>query len=180
MTTKTVPESPTPRSSNPWIIARAADEIPAEWDRETFAEIAPYIQERLVRFDEVPGKVDFLFWTSDAPIEYDEPSWTKAFGPEWARPLLDDLITEFATLGAGAGWTADALKAATEHVMERYELKLGKVQAVPRVAVTGRQVARRTIPVGSVRAILGQSRHRDPVVATGAQVGMCWKISRAT
>ena len=121
-------------------IARAAEEIPAEWDRDTFAEIAPYIQERLVRFDEVPGKVDFLFWPSDAPIEYDEPSWTKAFGPAWARPLLDDLIGAFTELGAGSRWTADALKSATEHAMEQYELKLGKAQAVPRVAVTGRAV----------------------------------------
>jgi glutamyl-tRNA synthetase len=120
-------------------IARAAEEIPAEWDRATFAEIAPYIQERLVRFDEVPGKVDFLFWPSHAPLEYDEPSWTKAFGPAWASPLLDDLIGAFTELGAGR-WTADALKSATEHVMERYELKLGKAQAVPRVAVTGRAV----------------------------------------
>jgi hypothetical protein len=43
-----------------------------------------------------------------------------------------------------------------------------------RVAVTGRQVDRRTTPAGSVRAILGQSRHRDPVAAPGAQVGICW------
>jgi len=49
-----------------------------------------------------------------------------------------------------------------------------------RVAVRGRQVDRRTTPAGSVRAILGQSRHRDPVAALSAQVGSCWKISRAT
>jgi len=121
-------------------IERAAEEIPAEWDRATFAAIAPYIQERLVRFDEVPGKVDFLFWPSDAPVEYDEPSWAKAFAPEWARPLLDDLAGAFDALDSAAGWNADALKTATEEVMARYELKLGKAQAPPRIAVTGRAV----------------------------------------
>ena len=39
--------------------------LPAEWDRDRFAAIAPHIQERLVTFDEVPGKVDFLFWPTD-------------------------------------------------------------------------------------------------------------------
>ncbi len=53
-------------------IERAQREIPADWDRDRFAAIAPYIQERLVTFGEVPGKVDFLFWPTDAPIEYDE------------------------------------------------------------------------------------------------------------
>ena len=46
-------------------IERAAEELPAEWDRDRFAAIAPYIQERLVTFAEVPGKVDFLFWPTD-------------------------------------------------------------------------------------------------------------------
>ena len=117
-------------------IERAAQEIPADWDRDRFAAIAPYIQERLVTFGEVPGKVDFLFWPTDEPIEYDEGSWDKAFGPEWALPLLGDLIVGFDT----AEWTADGLKAATETAMDRYELKLGKAQAPPRVAVTGRAV----------------------------------------
>ncbi len=118
--------------------AGRARRFPAEWDRDRFAAIAPHIQERLVTFDEVPGKVDFLFWPTDAPIEYDEASWAKAFAPEWARPLLDDLIGRVRRLTPA--WTADALKAATEQVMARYELKLGKAQAPPRVAVTGRAV----------------------------------------
>ncbi len=121
-------------------IARASEEIPDAWDRDTFAAIAPHIQERLVKFDEVPGKVDFVFWPSDAPVDYDEPSWAKAFAPEWARPLLDDLTGAFEGLSDAGRWTADVLKTATEEVMARYELKLGKAQAPLRVAVTGRAV----------------------------------------
>ena len=118
-------------------IERAGTELPDDWDRERFAAIAPYIQERLTTLTEVPGKVDFLFWPDGSPIDYDEPSWDKAFGAEWAKPLLDDVIAEY---GALADWTADALKVALEDVMARYELKLGKAQAPVRVAVTGRSV----------------------------------------
>jgi glutamyl-tRNA synthetase len=121
-------------------IERAAKEIPDDWDRGRFAAIAPYIQERLVRFDEVPGKVDFLFWPFDAPIAYDADSWAKAFGADWAVPLLNDVTAAYDRLDAASGWTADALKSATEAVMEIHGVKLGKAQAVPRVAVTGRSV----------------------------------------
>jgi glutamyl-tRNA synthetase len=121
-------------------IERAAQEIPDAWDRDRFAAIAPYIQERLVRFDEVPGKVDFLFWPFDAPIVYDPDSWAKAFGADWAVPLLHDVTAAYGGLDVESGWTADALKAATEAVMEIHGVKLGKAQAVPRVAVTGRSV----------------------------------------
>ena len=118
-------------------IDRAGTELPADWDRERFAAIAPHIQERLTTLLEVPGKVDFLFWPDGEPVEYDEASWDKAFGAEWAIPLLDDVIGAYAAL---ADWTADALKSTLEDVMQRYELKLGKAQAPVRVAVTGRSV----------------------------------------
>ena len=87
-------------------------------------------------FAEVPGKVDFLFWPTDGEIEYDEPSWDKAFAPEWAAPLLDDVIAAFVDVS----WDADALKGAVEQAMTEYGLKLGKAQAPVRVAVTGRSV----------------------------------------
>jgi glutamyl-tRNA synthetase len=118
-------------------VVRAGDELPDGWDRDRFAAIAPHIQERLTTLKEVPEKVDFLFWPDGEPVEYDQPSWDKAFGSEWAAPLLDDVIGAY---GAVADWNADALKLTLEDVMERYELKLGKAQAPVRIAVTGRSV----------------------------------------
>jgi glutamyl-tRNA synthetase len=118
-------------------IARASEELPADWDRERFAAIAPHIQERLTTLVEVPEKVDFLFWPDGADVEYDDASWSKAFGPDWAEPLLIDVIGAYDAL---ADWNADALKVALEDVMTRYELKLGKAQAPVRVATTGRSV----------------------------------------
>ncbi len=134
-------------------IERASREIPDDWDRDRFAAIAPHIQERLVHFDEVPGKVDFLFWPFDAPIDYDPDSWNKAFGAEWALPLLRDVSAAYGGLDGDSGWTAEALKAATEAVMEIHGVKLGKAQAVPRVAVTGRAVGP---PLFESLEVLGQ------------------------
>lgn len=118
-------------------VERAGAELPVEWDRARFAAIAPHIQERLTTLTEVPDKVDFLFWPDGSPIDYDEPSWDKAFGAEWARPLLGDVIEAYRSV---PDWNADALKVALEDVMARYELKLGKAQAPVRVAATGRSV----------------------------------------
>ncbi len=118
-------------------VERAGEELPADWDRARFAAIAPHIQERLTTLREVPEKIDFLFWSDDADVEYDAAAWAKAFEPEWAAPLLADVIGAYGPLDA---WFADGLKEVLEDVMARYELKLGKAQAPIRVAVTGRAV----------------------------------------
>ena len=117
-------------------VERADAELPADWDRARFAAIAPHIQERLTTLNEVPDKVDFLFWPDGRPIDYETASWDKAFTPEWSVPLLADVIEVYRT----APWTADDLKAALESAMESYSIKLGKAQAPVRVAVTGRTV----------------------------------------
>ncbi len=112
----------------------ACDEwIPAEWDRQRFADIAPHIQQRLVTMADAAGVVDFLFM--DDP-EIDEVSWDKTMTTDYALPLLRDTIGAYGE----ADWNPDALKATLEDVMARYELKLGKAQAPVRVAVTGRTV----------------------------------------
>jgi glutamyl-tRNA synthetase len=95
--------------------------------------MAPHIQPRLVTLADAPGVVDFLFL--DEPV-VDPASWDKTMTSDVAEPLLADAIEVYER----ADWTADALKAALEEVMVRYELKLGKAQAPVRVAVTGRTV----------------------------------------
>jgi glutamyl-tRNA synthetase len=115
---------------------RASAELPADWDRERFAAIAPQIQERLTTMRDVPGTVDFLFWPDGAAIEYDQGSWDKAFAPDWSVALLNDVIDVYSDVP----WAADELKRHLEVVMERYSIKLGKAQAPVRVAITGRSV----------------------------------------
>ncbi|NND73460.1 MAG: glutamate--tRNA ligase [Ilumatobacter sp.] len=123
-------------------VAAASVELPADWDRARFAEIAPHIQERLETLKDVPATVDFLFWPAGAdaePVDYDEASWDKATKPEWSGAFLADVIGAYEALGEHP-WDAATLKATMEDLMGRYEIKLGKAQALPRVAVTGRAV----------------------------------------
>jgi glutamyl-tRNA synthetase len=107
--------------------------LPDDWDLDRFRAMAPHIQPRLVTLADAPGVVDFLFL--DEPV-VDPASWDKTMTSDVAEPLLADAIDVYER----ADWTADALKAALEEVMVRYELKLGKAQAPVRVAVTGRTV----------------------------------------
>lgn len=118
-------------------VSAASAELPADWDRARFAEMAPHIQQRLVTMRDVPGSVDFLFLPDGAELDYDAKSWDKAMKPDWAISLLRDVRDAYAALGA---WNAAALKESIEASMAAYEIKLGKAQAPLRVAVTGRSV----------------------------------------
>lgn len=128
-------------------------ELPADWDRERFADIAPHIMERLERLGDAPGVVDFLFLGDGVDPEIDAASWDKATKPEWAASMLADVTSAYEDLTPDA-WTADSLKAVMETVMGPYEIKLGKAQALPRVAVTGRSVGP---PLFESFEVLGQA-----------------------
>ena len=117
----------------PWLLGEKAPWSAANYDAKVFAEIAPLIQTRVQLLQEVPSMVDFLF--CDLPT-IDDAAFTKAFAPEWASATLIEIRDAFKT----CEFTPDALKAVVEAVGEKYTLKLGKLQAPLRVAVTGRSV----------------------------------------
>jgi len=107
---------------------------PAERYRpEVFRSMAPLVQTRVTTVVEVASMVDFLFLAD--PV-VDDADRAKAFAPQWASAALDEIDASFAE----APWDAESLKAAVEVVGERHGVKLGKVQAPLRVAVTGRAV----------------------------------------
>ena len=114
-------------------IERAAPWLPEAWrGTEIFRVMAPLVQERVKRLDEVPGMVDFLFL--EEPV-IDEQAWGKAMKSP-AADVLDGVIEAYAT----CAWDAESLKAAAEAVGERHGLKPSKAQAPVRVAITGRSV----------------------------------------
>ncbi|HEX3946417.1 MAG TPA: glutamate--tRNA ligase family protein, partial [Acidimicrobiales bacterium] len=85
---------------------------PERFDAEIFAAMAPLVQERVTRFDEVPGMVDFLFLAE--PV-IDQPSWDKAVARDAAAAdLLAAAIAAYET----CAWTAGAIKSATLEVGE--------------------------------------------------------------
>ena len=130
----------------PWLLGEKAPWSAANYDAKVFAEIAPLIQTRVQLLQEVPSMVDFLF--CDLPT-IDDAAFTKAFAPEWASATLIEIRDAFKT----CEFAPDALKAVVEAVGEKHTLKLGKLQAPLRVAVTGRSVGP---PVFEPIAMLGR------------------------
>ena len=63
-------------------------------------------------------------------------AWAKVMKPEWAAPLLRDVLGSFRTID----WRAEVLKAEVERIGERYGANKSKSQAPVRVAITGRAV----------------------------------------
>ena len=101
--------------------------------QDIFRGMAELVQTRVTALTEVPAMVDFFFLDEPA---IDEASWAKATKDEWASAVLSETTVAYAT----AEWNHDALKAVIEQVGEKHGLKLGKVQAPIRVAITGRTV----------------------------------------
>ena len=108
--------------------------------------------ERLERLGDAPGMVDFLFLADGELPEIDDAAWDKAAKPDWAAPLLIELTEAYAAMDP-ARWQADDLKTEIERVMATHEIKLGRAQALPRVAVSGRSVGP---PLFESLEVLGQ------------------------
>jgi glutamyl-tRNA synthetase len=142
----------TPESA-PWRPREYATPWPTERFRaDVFAAIAPLVQERIARLDEIPAMVDFLF-TSDAP--YDEAAFDKAIrSNELSRQILATLVDELAT----AAFSPEELHALVAAVGERFEVTLRKAQAPVRVALTGRTIGP---PLFEAMVILGRDEVRD-------------------
>ena len=117
----------------PWLLGEKAPWLAEKFDAKVFAEIAPLVQTRVQLLQEVPSMVDFLF--CDLPT-IDDVSFAKAFAPEWATETLVEIRDGFKT----CEFNAESLKSVVEAVGEKHSLKLGKLQAPLRVAVTGRSV----------------------------------------
>jgi glutamyl-tRNA synthetase len=129
-------------------IERASPWLPEAWrGTDAFRTMAPLVQERVKRLDEVPGMVDFLFVDD---VEVDDASWVKAMKAP-AAEVLDGVVDAYAT----CPWDPASLKAAAEAVGEQHGLKPSKAQAPVRVAVTGRTVGP---PLYDAIAVLGRER----------------------
>lgn len=117
----------------PFLIGETMPWPAGNFKQDIFRGMAELVQTRVTALTEVPAMVDFFFL--DEPV-IDDASWAKATKDEWASAVLGETTTAYAT----AEWNHDSLKAVIEQVGEKHGLKLGKVQAPIRVAITGRTV----------------------------------------
>lgn len=117
----------------PFLIGETMPWPAGNFKQDIFRGMAELVQTRVTALTEVPAMVDFFFL--DEPV-IDDASWAKATKDEWASAVLGETTAAYAT----AEWNHDSLKAIIEQVGEKHGLKLGKVQAPIRVAITGRTV----------------------------------------
>lgn len=120
-------------ASEPLLTSADAPWSPSHYRSDTYRAIAPLVQTRVTTMAEVVPMVDFLF-LADAPR--DDAAFAKAFGPEWAQAAMVEIADALAT----CEWNAEAIKGVVERAGESRGVKLGKVQAPVRVAITGRSV----------------------------------------
>jgi glutamyl-tRNA synthetase len=132
----------------PWVDEWRGQHPDATWNPAAFRELAPVLQMRAVTLGDAPGQVDYLMYRD--PI-VDPDSWAKTMSTDVAAPVLRESIAAYRDVP----WTVDALKAALEEISERLigPKKLGKAQAPPRVAVTGRTVGP---PLFEILEVLGR------------------------
>lgn len=104
----------------------------ALFDEQTFRRMAPLVQERVERLDEVAEMVFFFF--VDLP-DIDEAALL-ATKPEQAIPVLESVARGL----ANCDWNHAALHESVAHTGEGLGLALRKAQAPVRLAVTGRKV----------------------------------------
>jgi glutamyl-tRNA synthetase len=120
------------------------------WFRDTWAPIAPLVQERARTLGDVPKMVDFLYLAE--PV-IDMKAWEREVRrqPAFAQ-ILDAARAEYAT----CQWTAAALHDVTKSLGEAVGVpQLGKAQAPIRLAVTGRDVGP---PLFESLQLLGRER----------------------
>lgn len=131
----------------PWLRGEPAPWPASAYDESTFAAVAELAQTRIAMLSEIVAMVDFLFL--DEPV-VDEASWAKAMTDE-AAPVLRAALDAYRSVP----WQAEGLRASLESIGGESGLKLGKVQAPVRVAVTGRTVG---LPLFESLEVLGRDR----------------------
>jgi glutamyl-tRNA synthetase len=136
--------------SQRWLLAEDVPWAAGDYDAAAFAVMAPLVQERVKRLDEVPGYVDFLFVPE--PVE-DEGSWAKVMvkGRDLAVTMLGGMLEAMAT----CEWTVPVLNETLFGFGEANGIAKGKAQAPVRVAVTGRSVGP---PLLDSLVVLGRER----------------------
>src|SRR4051812_15146667 len=131
-------------------VARADEWLPPEWSRETFSLIAADVQTRIKVMSDIPGMVDFLFFSE---VTYDEQSWDKdVVRGRMAAEVLDAVMDAYANVE----WAVTPLSEVTFAAAEAVGVTSKRhAQAPIRVAVTGRSVGP---PLWESMVVLGRAK----------------------
>ncbi len=98
-------------------------------DDELYRRLAPLVQERIRRYDEIPALID---WVIGEPPEPEDKDWRKVMGRDDVPKVLDLVLERL----EDAEWEPEAL---TDAVLGAGEVLGTKSQLPVRMAVTGRR-----------------------------------------
>ncbi len=142
---RALPEAEFAAACGPWLAPGVAPWPADRFDPGVFAVLAPLAQTRVAVLSEIVPMVDFAFLAE--PV-HDEASWARAM-----KEPAGEVLAAVAAAYADAPWRAGELRDRLEAVGAEFGLKLGKVQAPVRVAVTGRTVG---LPLFESLQVLGR------------------------
>ena len=108
-------------------------------DPSWFEQLYPLVAERLVRLDEIPGKLHFLFWGRNCVL--DRKSVDKVLLKEGSRAQEALLLCRQVLADASVAWDAEALQLACRQLGEQAGLKPKLLFQPLRVAVAGNMVS---------------------------------------
>jgi glutamyl-tRNA synthetase len=129
---KTTPPDGLANMVMPFLLKQEIVKEGSEPDRAYLAKAVSTLVERARTLAELAEKLRF-YLADDEDIEYD-PKAMKKFLNEKTKPYLEDLHPGLSSL---EDFTHDKLEAAFNSVMQKHEVKLGKVAQPVRVALTG-------------------------------------------
>jgi glutamyl-tRNA synthetase len=141
--------------------ARRASGFVPDADLELLTRVAPLVQERLRRLDEVPGMVGFLL--TDA-IAIDPGEAAKVLTPDGR----DFLAAAAKALAALPEWSAEAIEATLRELAAERGLGAKRAFQPVRLAVTGRLVSP---PLFESMALLGRERSLARIQAAVGRAG---------
>lgn len=125
--------------SRPWLQEAGATDADFETRSEWLEELYPLVSERLVRLDEIPEKLSYIFWHNT--VELDEKSVEKVLLKEGVR--ADEALTACREVLADTSiaWQHEKLEEACRALGEKLDMKLKLVLQPLRVAVCGNMVS---------------------------------------
>lgn len=125
--------------AKPWLVEAGAQEEAIENNPRWFEQLYPLISERLVRLDEIPEKLGYMFWGKTVTL--DEKSMSKVLLKEGAR--ADEALRACREVlsNTALAWEHEALEQACRALGETLDMKLKLVLQPLRVAVCGNMVS---------------------------------------
>ena len=120
-------------------VRAAVDALAHDDEPSTIERIYPLVAERLAHLDEIPEKLEFLFW--GPRVLLDEKSVKKVLQKESARPAEALAACRGVLADENIAWEAAALEAACRAAGDELEMKVKNLLQPLRVAVCGNMVS---------------------------------------